>query len=69
MLPYPLHLLNVLQKESVSIVPGQKHIFNDILHSFLLELEGFSPDYRGVDQVQSSTTTITVLNFYISPIF
>lgn len=43
------------------IVPRQKHIFNNILHSFLLELERFSPDYRGVNQVQPSAKTHTAL--------
>ena len=41
MLPNPFHLLNILQQKSVSIIPWKEHIFNDILHSFLLELESF----------------------------
>ena len=43
----------------MSIVPRQKHIFNNIFHSFLLKLERLSPDYRGVDQVQPGKTAIT----------
>ena len=51
----------------MSIVPRQKHIFNNIFDSFLLKLECFSPDYRRVDQVQPGktaiTTTLSVLTY------
>lgn len=49
----------------MSIVPRQKHIFNNIFDSFLLKLECFSPDYRRVDQVQPGKTAVTNYTFSI----
>jgi hypothetical protein len=48
-----LKALNVLDKESVSVVPGKKNVFQNIPDTFLLEAQIFSSHHRGIDEIKA----------------
>lgn len=50
--PYLVKPEDILDEESVRIVPWEQHILEDIPHAFLLKAEVFCPHYRGIDQIQ-----------------
>ena len=45
---------DVLNAESVRVVPREENIPNDIFHAFPRELQFFSPNYRTIAEIQSA---------------
>ena len=55
MISYPFQSLEILDEESVSVVPGKEDIFENFVDTFFLEAQVLCTDHRRVDQIETKS--------------
>lgn len=60
--PYSFQSLKVLDEESISVVPGEENLFDDVSYTLFLKSQVLCTDYRWVDQVKAQGIGTKLVN-------